>query len=61
MNNIQPTPKYNPWNEGEFRDEVRREMARKQDVAAAPILTSPNGSRFKVTVDNDGTISAVPL
>jgi len=65
----QPAPSYDVQNEAETRTEIERELqskfARGQDVELANnerlILVSPNGTRYQITVDNTGTLSAVAV
>lgn len=57
-----------PFNDAEWRRQIERSDAenhkRNRDVEigrARLILTSPNGTRYEVTVDNTGTLSATSL
>jgi len=58
-----PNAKANEWRR-QLEQADRENHKRNQDVEigqARLILTSPNGSRYEVTVDNTGTISATAI
>jgi len=62
----QPFAQYERNNEAQTRSAIEGELNRKQDIGGdhAPdrlILTSPDGARWSITVDNSGVISAVAL
>lgn len=40
---------------------VDKTFATKEEVKSAAMLTSPNGTKYKLTVADDGTLSAVPV
>lgn len=59
---------YNANDENQARAKIESEDKRNQKIGqnvdirnAKLILTSPNGSRFSVTVDNSGTLSTTAL
>lgn len=63
-----PGNSYDPRQAAELRRELERRdqgnHKRGQDVEINPgrlILTSPNGTRFSVTVSNAGAITATPI
>ena len=61
MRRIPPNHGYSYRNESEFRDEARREINSKQNIGEPIILRSPNGSRFRVSIDDNGQLSAEAL
>lgn len=64
-----PPATYSGSEESQFRQSVQTELDRRLlrgvDLELANeerlILVSPDGSRFSITVANDGTLSAVAL
>lgn len=63
-----PSPKYSPEAESQNRAEIKRQLDRKlergRDIEmgeARVILTSPDGSRFALTVSDLGALSATAL
>lgn len=68
MNLPSPTPQYSEKDQAQTRNilelEDKNNHKRNRDVeigTARLILTSPNGTRYKITVDNSGTISATSI
>ncbi len=67
--NLQQAPdKWDPGYQNRLNAELNREDRRNRKAGAdieltqeRLILRSPNGSRFKITVANDGTLSAVAM
>lgn len=67
MNLPNAPEKYSREDQSRFRTEVAQEdkhnLKRNADVELAPrariLIRSPNGTRFKITVDNAGVLSAV--
>ena len=47
--------------DGEPSQYVRKKLATEEYVQNAMILTSPNGNRFRITVNDDGTLSTTPV
>lgn len=63
-----PTPGYSVSDQTETRraleQALRRTHSKNEDIevgVARLILTSPNGTRYSVTVDNTGTLSATAI
>ena len=63
MNLPNPSPQYDAQNEAQARAALIREDARNRkkganvDIGKAQlILTAPNGTRYKITVDNSGNL-----
>lgn len=66
---LRPAPRaYSAEDQGALRDAVRRadgdNLKRGRDLDLGParlILTSPDGSRFALTVDNAGNLAAAAV
>lgn len=63
-----PSPQYDAGNEAQTRDAIRREDGRNQKIgqdveigSAKLVLTSPDGTRWSITIGNTGTISGTAL
>ena len=56
-----PEKNYNERNEANYRRDVARQINKCQKRGEDIILPSPNGTRFKITVADDGTLSATAL
>ena len=68
LNLPQPSAQYSPEDQAQLRRELARQLDRTlmggQDCEIGDgriILTSPGGSRFVLTVADNGTLSAVAL
>ncbi len=68
MNLPSPPPRYEPTDQARLREELRRTDAenhkRGRDVeigAGRVILTSPNGTRYAITVDNAGVLGTTAI
>jgi hypothetical protein len=68
MNLPKPGHAYDARNEAETRTELERQDKRNRKTNADVeiggqklILTSPDGTRWSITVANDGTLSATAL
>lgn len=63
-----PPPKYDPTDQALLRQSIesadRANLKRNQDIemgAARIILTSPDGTRYAITVDNSGVLSTTAV
>jgi hypothetical protein len=68
MNLPSPTPQYSEKDQAQTRNilelEDKNNHKRNRDVEIGTsrlILTSSNGTRYKITVDNSGNISATSI
>ena len=68
MNLPSPTPQYSEKDQAQTRNilelEDKNNHKRNRDVEIGQsrlILTSSNGTRYKITVDNSGVISATAI
>lgn len=68
MNLPSPTPQYSEKDQAQTRNilelEDKNNHKRNRDVEIGTsrlILTSSNGTRYKITVDNSGVISATSI
>lgn len=58
---VKASVKYEYDNEAAFRDEMRRDLRNCRKVSEPLILQSPDGTFFKLTVADDGTLGTNPV
>ena len=56
-----PPGTYDPRSEIVRNGQIERALAEKQSIGAPVILRAPDGSKWKLVVDNSGNLSAEAL